>query len=126
MKPEAIPSHRTGALAAHGVEGIGEHPPRAAIEATHVLEVAGLPQVLLHKAYTTLVIQLEPDGDRLIGKATIRERDDKWATDLEDAPDLSQDVPAGSVLVMVPKRILSWSSGGQPLVRPCGLLPRTH
>jgi hypothetical protein len=26
---EAIPSHRTGALADHGVEGIAEHPPRA-------------------------------------------------------------------------------------------------
>jgi hypothetical protein len=104
---EAIPSHRTGALADHGVEGVGEHPPRAAIQAAHVLEVAGLPQVPLHEAYPALVVQLQPDGDRLIGKATIRERDDEWPTDLQDTPDLSQDVPASSVLVMIPKRILS-------------------
>ena len=36
------------ALPDHGVERIGEHPSRAAVEAAHVLEVAGLPQVLLY------------------------------------------------------------------------------
>ena len=49
-------SHGPCALPDHGVEGIGEHSLRAAVEAAHVLEVAGLPQVLLYEVHVALVV----------------------------------------------------------------------
>ena len=45
-----------------------------------VLEVAGLPQVLFHEVYVALVVQLEPNGG-VIGKASVRERDDERAAE---------------------------------------------
>src|ERR687898_623365 len=83
--------HRPRALPDHGVEGIGEHPPRAAVEAAYVLEVAGLPQVLLDETDVALVVQSVPDGDRLIWKAAVREGDERGRADLQDSPDLPQD-----------------------------------
>jgi hypothetical protein len=69
--------HRTSVLADHSVEWIGEHAPRAVIQAAHALKVAGLPQILFYEAHVSLVVQPMPDGYRLARKATVREGDDR-------------------------------------------------
>ena len=63
--------HKPRALPDHGVEGIGKHALRAAAKAAHVLEVAGLPQVLLYEAHVPLVIQLAPNADHLRREAAV-------------------------------------------------------
>ena len=65
---------------------------RAAVEATHALEAAGLSQILFDEAYVALIVESVPDGDRLIWKAAVREGDDRGGADLQDTPDLAQDL----------------------------------
>ena len=54
---------RSCSLPYHSAQETGEHPPRAAIDAAHVLEVASPTQVLLHEAYVALIIKLVPGND---------------------------------------------------------------
>src|SRR3954447_26949104 len=80
------------ALPDHGVERVREEAAWAAVEAADVLEVPGFFQVPFDEAQVASAVQLVPDGNRLIWKATIRERNDEWGPNLEDAPDLSHDL----------------------------------
>lgn len=53
---------------------------RAAVEAMHVLEVAGLSQIFSDEAYVAFIVELVPDGDGLIWKAAVRMSADSTLT----------------------------------------------